>query len=150
MVRTYILEPLGAQAHGQERNEGAGGRRAAESDWPLHACIPVAPSLTASSWGLAALPDTMQVNDVRTAGLWRPSESLTEAHGSNNLARSPGREKTCLGHGSRSVSLWEGSLLFKHICFDLVLRLWIHLTDVAFQWVQLFISPSGTNLGRLG
>lgn len=73
-----------------------------------------------------------------------------EVHVSHNLPRSPGREKTSLGHGGRGVSPREGSLLFKHICFDLVLRLRIHLTDAAFQWVQLFISPSGTDLGRLG
>ena len=73
-----------------------------------------------------------------------------EVHVSHNLARSPGREKTGFGHGGRGVSPWEGCLLFKHICFDLAPRLWIHLTDAGFQWVRLFISPSGTDLGRLG
>lgn len=115
--------------------------RAIEAKGPRALRLPVT---GASGWESAGLPDMKQLGDSWALEVIGVPD---EVRGFPNLTRPPGGEGDSWDTWVRGVSA-GGVLPCEHMCFDLVLRPWSHLTDAAVQWVQLFIPPSGTNLER--
>lgn len=95
-------------------------------------------SLMTSGGEWSGLPGT-QIMGARRLGLWRPRESPMAVHDFHHLTGSL-VERDCGG---------QRSPLFKHICFDLVLRLWTSGTHLACRDVGLSTwLPSAGGLGR--